>query len=65
MIAKLVGWVMGLVDKVPGKGGRTAIVTLAGIAYGISGAVSGNFTLEQAATIIVGSLGLAFAAIHK
>ena len=65
MVGKLVGWILGLVDKIPGKGGRTAAVTLAGVAYGVTGAISGNLTLEQAVTYIVVSLGLAFSALHK
>jgi VIT1/CCC1 family predicted Fe2+/Mn2+ transporter len=65
MVSKLVGWVLGLLDKLPGKGGRTAVITLAGIVYGVSGAITGHLTIEQATTAIVGSLGLAFAAVHK
>ena len=65
MVGKLIGWVLGLIDKIPGKGGRTAAVVLAGVTYGVSGAVSGRLTVEQASVAILTSLGLGFAAIHK
>lgn len=65
MVGKLVGWILSLVDKIPGKGGRTAVIVGAGIVYGISGVVTGHLTVESATVAIVGSLGLAYAALHK
>jgi type IV secretory pathway VirB2 component (pilin) len=55
-----------LVDKaVPGKKGRTALIAVLGIIYGIIGSITGNLDGQQATQVILGSFGLIFAANHS
>jgi hypothetical protein len=61
----ILNWVTGLINKfTPLKGGRTSLVAILGVVYGVTGLVTAHLTVEQAATVIVGSIGLIFAANH-
>ena len=64
MIPDLLSKISAAFDKLPGKGVRTITLALAGLVYGISGLVTGHLTPEQATQVILGSLGLIFAANH-
>jgi len=61
LLNKLAGFIAKLV---PGKGGRSALIAISGLIYGISGIISGNLDGEGATKIILVSLGLIFAAKH-
>ena len=61
----IVNWITGLIHKiVPLKGGRTSVVAILGLVYGITGIMTGHLTAEAGAVAIVGSLGLIFSSNH-